>query len=106
MVLQTYVAARPELARAAAASLRALGLNGTHEYAATFELAAFDVMLDDGLRPWLLEINTSPSLKREADDDLPIKLRVIQDMLASPTPRRIRQARRRQPWRSATCERR
>ena len=45
-------------------------------------------MLDEQLRPWLLEVNTSPSLRPESDssaradvDDLPIKRRVITDML-------------------------
>lgn len=90
LVLRTYVAARPKLAAAANASLAALGLAGAHEYAATFELAAFDVMLDEEGRPWLLEVNTSPSLKEEAQGDLPVKLRVIEDMLrladAAPEP--------------------
>jgi hypothetical protein len=82
LVLQTFVAARPELARAMRVSLDALALSGAHEYGATFELAAFDVMLDADLKPWLLEVNTSPSLKKEGEGDLELKLRMMKDMLS------------------------
>ena len=105
LVLQTFVAARPQLAAAAAEvrsldhtrwhpdrpsacpvpslptlddpqtgpsrfwqALGSLGLQGPHQYAATFELVAFDIMLDEALTPWLLEVNTSPSLKGEEID--------------------------------------
>ena len=101
VVLLTFIAARPHLARAAHESLSALRLSGAHEWAASFELAAFDLMLDAERRPWLLEVNTSPSLKEEekvsaaggaaggtadtsgmARGDLAIKMRVLGDMLA------------------------
>ena len=92
LVLQTWLTAQPLLAKATVEALTAIGLSGTHDYAASFELAAFDVLLDEDLRPWLLEVNTSPSLKVEEQrsnanqrprpsDDLAIKLRVIEDML-------------------------
>lgn len=82
LVLLTWVAAQPRLSSAAAQSMVALGLNGTHEWGTNFELSAFDVMLDAALRPWLLEVNTSPSLKEEEQGDLPLKLRVVGDMLS------------------------
>jgi tubulin polyglutamylase TTLL5 len=39
-----------------------------------FELFGFDVLLDDMLRPWLIEVNLSPSLACEAPLDLKIKV--------------------------------
>lgn len=42
-----------------------LKLAGPHEFASTFELTAFDVLLDDNLVPWLMELNTTPSLAAE-----------------------------------------
>ena len=46
--------------------LRGLQLGGPHAYAATFELTAFDILLErlpSGLlRAWLMELNTTPSL--------------------------------------------
>ena len=151
LVLHTYVAARPKLVSAAKESLGKLGLGGPHEYAGAFELAAFDVMVDETLKPWysaldscclpvelllllllllllsvplryhclccrrplgavtpplhrafprlrfsllhrLLEVNTSPSMQQEESSgagehaDLPIKQRVLREMLALAGP--------------------
>ena len=65
LVLGAWVAARKPLAEDADASMRLLGLEGQHEYAAAYELTAFDILVDELLRPWLLEINTTPSLVAE-----------------------------------------
>ncbi|XP_019354776.1 tubulin polyglutamylase TTLL5 isoform X1 [Alligator mississippiensis] len=45
-----------------------------------FELYGFDVLIDATLKPWLLEVNLSPSLACDAPLDLKIKASMISDM--------------------------
>lgn len=45
-----------------------------------FELYGFDVLIDNTLKPWLLEVNLSPSLACDAPLDLKIKASMISDM--------------------------
>ncbi|XP_014891827.1 tubulin polyglutamylase TTLL5 isoform X1 [Poecilia latipinna] len=47
-----------------------------------FELYGFDVLIDSNLKPWLLEVNLSPSLSCDAPLDLKIKASMIADMLS------------------------
>lgn len=87
LVLLTWLAARPTLAAAAEAGLRGLQLDGPHSYAATFELTAFDILLErlpSGLlRPWLMELNTTPSLAQEekSGEDVRTKVEMLRDLL-------------------------
>lgn len=46
-----------------------------------FELLGFDIMIDDELRPWLLEVNLSPSLGCDAPLDFKIKTHLVADLL-------------------------
>lgn len=39
-----------------------------------YELYGFDVLLDENLRPWLLEVNTLPSLQTDSPLDTAIKV--------------------------------
>ena len=45
-----------------------------------FEVLGFDVLLDENLRPWLLEINLSPSLNTDSGLDLKIKGNMLADL--------------------------
>uniref|UniRef100_H3BCN4 Tubulin--tyrosine ligase-like protein 5 n=1 Tax=Latimeria chalumnae TaxID=7897 RepID=H3BCN4_LATCH len=45
-----------------------------------FELYGFDVLIDNTLKPWLLEVNLSPSLACDAPLDLKVKASMIADM--------------------------
>lgn len=44
-----------------------------------FELLGFDILLDSDLKPWLLEVNGSPSLSCDSPLDLSIKTKLLAD---------------------------
>lgn len=44
-----------------------------------FELYGYDVILDEHLHPWLMEVNASPSLTATTDDDFEMKVDVVSD---------------------------
>lgn len=46
-----------------------------------FELLGLDVLIDQELRPWLLEVNHSPSFATDLEVDVAVKLPLIQDAL-------------------------
>ncbi|KAL3892549.1 MAG: hypothetical protein SGPRY_015025, partial [Prymnesium sp.] len=82
LVLRTWVAARPSLARSAREGLSKLGVQRDEDYGLTFELAAFDLLVDSTLSPWLVEINTTPSLKLDkSGEDRGIKRGMLSDLL-------------------------
>ncbi|XP_075685239.1 tubulin monoglutamylase TTLL4 [Rhinoderma darwinii] len=45
------------------------------------ELFGFDIMLDENLKPWVLEVNISPSLHSNSPLDVKIKGQMIRDLL-------------------------
>eukprot|EP01084_Bolivina_argentea_P293556 504893_1 len=53
-----------------------------------FELFGFDIVIDEDLKPWLLEVNYSPDMARRTGVDKKIKEAVIQDTvrLVNPLP--------------------
>ncbi|KAJ3257502.1 Tubulin polyglutamylase ttll4 [Borealophlyctis nickersoniae] len=46
-----------------------------------YELFGFDILLDSKLKPWLMEVNISPSLKASCDLDYRIKEDLVVDLL-------------------------
>ena len=47
-----------------------------------FELFGFDILIDDKLEPWLLEVNLTPALSCDTPLDQKIKANVVADLLS------------------------
>ncbi|XP_066479013.1 probable tubulin polyglutamylase TTLL2 [Tiliqua scincoides] len=46
-----------------------------------FELFGFDILVDDKLKPWLLEVNHSPGLRLDCTIDLAVKRKLLHDVI-------------------------
>lgn len=46
-----------------------------------FELLGFDILVDSKFKPWLLEVNLSPSLSADTKLDFVIKSNLTRDLL-------------------------
>ena len=46
-----------------------------------FELYGFDILIDQNYKPWLMEVNISPSLNLSSPLDYQIKMNLLQDIL-------------------------
>lgn len=51
-----------------------------------FELYGYDVLLDASLRPWLIEVNASPSLSTTTEPDRVMKSALLRDVFAVVAP--------------------
>lgn len=51
-----------------------------------FELYGYDVIIDAQLKPWLIEVNSSPSLSASTQSDRVMKAKVIHDVLSLVAP--------------------
>ncbi|CAF4519498.1 unnamed protein product [Rotaria magnacalcarata] len=46
-----------------------------------FECYGYDIIIDDNLKPWLIEVNASPSLTSTTANDRIMKFKLINDVL-------------------------
>src|SRR5689334_6609431 len=44
-----------------------------------FEMYGYDVLIDNNMKPWLLEVNASPSLSADTEADHTLKYGVLDD---------------------------
>ncbi|KAM3853236.1 tubulin polyglutamylase TTLL5 [Vipera latastei] len=72
LIIKTVISAELAIAAACKAFVPHRGV--------CFELYGFDVLIDSTLKPWLLEVNLSPSLACDAPLDLKIKASMLSDM--------------------------
>mmetsp|Transcript_45505 Transcript_45505/g.38349 ORF Transcript_45505/g.38349 Transcript_45505/m.38349 type:complete len:143 (+) Transcript_45505:337-765(+) len=46
-----------------------------------FELYGYDILIDSDLKPWLIEINASPSMTPNSKEDNDLKCKLIDDVM-------------------------
>ena len=71
----------------------------------SFELFGYDVLIDEQLKPWLIEVNASPSLARDHPLDHSVKDALLADTLALVAPTYFDRAVWREMLRWRTAER-
>jgi tubulin polyglutamylase TTLL5 len=71
LVLKTLIAVKPVIASETR--------KATAHCANCFELYGFDVLVDEELKPWLVEVNLSPSMLAESPLDMQVKSAVLAD---------------------------
>mmetsp|Transcript_17919 Transcript_17919/g.17906 ORF Transcript_17919/g.17906 Transcript_17919/m.17906 type:complete len:123 (+) Transcript_17919:874-1242(+) len=51
-----------------------------------FEMYGYDILIDNDLKPWLLEVNASPSLTTSTEKDVVLKSQLLRDVFAIVVP--------------------
>eukprot|EP00826_Nyctotherus_ovalis_P028789 TRINITY_DN2269_c0_g9_i1.p2 TRINITY_DN2269_c0_g9~~TRINITY_DN2269_c0_g9_i1.p2 ORF type:complete len:123 (+),score=36.81 TRINITY_DN2269_c0_g9_i1:633-1001(+) len=72
VIIKTCIAVEPHIYNAMT--------RATRERNVCFELYGFDILIDESLRPWLLEVNVLPSLSSSSPLDKKIKTTLLSDI--------------------------
>jgi len=51
-----------------------------------FEMYGYDILIEDNLKPWLIEVNASPSLSTTTAADRKMKMQVMEDVFKIVVP--------------------
>ncbi|TPX38169.1 hypothetical protein SmJEL517_g00187 [Synchytrium microbalum] len=82
VIVKTIVIAQPALEKTIAACRQRMETSTKqHSSSPCFEILGFDIMLDSKLKPWVLEVNHSPSFTCDSELDTRVKSAVIGDTL-------------------------
>jgi tubulin polyglutamylase TTLL1 len=63
-------------------SVQSVIINDRH----CFEMYGYDILLDDNLKPWLIEVNASPSLSTTTESDRKLKMSVMESVFQIVVP--------------------
>jgi len=74
IIIKTLIGVQPDLIHK-----YKMCLPSDRTYQTCFEILGFDVLIDEGAKPWLLEVNHAPSFATDSDLDLKVKEAVIMD---------------------------
>ena len=55
-----------------------------------FECYGYDLLIDSHLKPWLIEVNASPSLMSTTISDRQMKTKLIHDIIEIVVPQKLR----------------
>ena len=77
IAVKTILSAQPHIVN----SYKSIFNVDTSDMSCCFELLGMDIMLDKNLKPWLFEVNCSPSYLAETPQDVKVKESLIKDTL-------------------------
>jgi len=63
-------------------SVQSIIINDKH----CFEMYGYDILIEDNLKPWLIEVNASPSLSTTTEADRKLKMQVMESVFQIVVP--------------------